>query len=295
MKFKFLKLVKKKKELKKMSVILKAKSREGYAFKVLIELLQNNIKNACFEVDKKGIRLKMMDHHKTILINLELDAENFTPYIFNPPEGEKIYLGINLNHLHKMLKLLKKKDNIELFILSNQPNELGINVVPKESSNRLTTSTIKIINMPNIDICLPEGYDETPVNLPSTEFQKMCKGLSQISHQVHISTKKFLVRFSSDAGGVMKRFTEFGENDETDNKQNNDSEYTEYSDDFDTEQLIRISKLSGLSTNMKIYSKIDNPLLFTSSIGSLGKISIYLKSKAMREVESKVMESEEND
>jgi proliferating cell nuclear antigen len=275
-----------------MSVILRAKSREGYALKVLVELLQNNIKNACFEVDKKGIRLKMMDNHKTILIDLDLEASNFPLYRFKPTNGDKIYLGINLSHFHKMLKSIKKRDSIELFILTDNPNELGIKVIPKEN-NRVTTSTIKIIHMPIIDTMLPEGYGDEPVNVPSAEFQKMCKGLSQISNQVHIWSKGFLVRFSSDAGGVMKRFTEFGETDDYDDEKHSNENDVEYSDDFDTEQLVRIAKLSGLSNTMKIYSKNDNPLLFTSAVGTLGKISIYLKSKAMREVESRAIESEE--
>lgn len=275
--------------LKKSREILKAKSREGYSLKVLVELLQNNIKNACFEVDKKGIRLKMMDHHKTILIDLELESDNFSLYRFN--QDEKLYLGINLTHFHKMLKPIKKRDSIELFIDSECPNELGIKVIPKEN-NRETTSTIKIQNMQNIDIALPEGYGK-PVSVPSGEFQKMCKGLTHISNSVHISSKGFLIRFASDAGGVMKRYTQFGETEDSDDEKHSSESELEYGDDFDTEQLVRISKLAGLSHTLKIYTKLDNPLLFKSAIGTLGHISIYLKSKALREIESKAIESEE--
>ena len=79
----------------------------------------------------------------------------------------------------------------------------------------------------------------------------------------------------------MKRSTDFGENEDSDDEKENDSENgeSEYSEDFDTEQLTRITKLSGFSANMQIYTKSENPLLFRCAIGSLGKISIYLKSK----------------
>ena len=92
----------------------------------------------------------------------------------------------------------------------------------------------------------------------------------------------------------MKRSTEFGETEDSDTEQedinDDDAEYTE---DFNTEQLTKITKLAGLSSTMQIYPKRDNPLLFRTPVGSLGKISIYLKSKGLQEVESRAVESSE--
>ena len=53
-----------------MRYILKAKTQEGYIIKILGELLQNNIKTACFEVDNTGLKLRMMDSHRILLIDL---------------------------------------------------------------------------------------------------------------------------------------------------------------------------------------------------------------------------------
>ena len=92
-----------------MTVIFKAKTNCAYTIKILAELLQNNLKTACFEIDKEGIKLSMMDHHKHILIQLSLESENFTIYKFKLKETK--FLGINLNHFHKMLKSIKKKDS----------------------------------------------------------------------------------------------------------------------------------------------------------------------------------------
>lgn len=273
-----------------MTILFKSKTREGFSLKVLAELLQNNIKTACFELDKTGIRLRMMDHHRTILIDLELEADNFSVYKYKGTD--KLRLGINLSHLHKMLKSVKKRDSIQFFIDDTAPTDLGIKVIPKEN-NRITTSFIKIQSIQALDIELPEGYGK-PVIVPSGEFQKMCKGLSHISPLTHITAKNFLIRFSSDAGGVMKRFTEFGETEDSDSeiedKKDDAPEYAEY---FDTEQLTKITKLAGLSPTMQIYPKNDNPLLFKSLVGNLGKISIYLKSKNLQEIDSRAVEEEE--
>lgn len=271
-----------------MTILFKAKTREGYALKILAELLQNNIKTACFEVDEQGIRLRMMDHHRTILIDLDLEADSFSVYKFR--SAEKLFLGINLTHFHKMLKSIKKRDSIELFMDDSSPTDLGIKVIPKEN-NRVTTSFIKIQNIQNLDIDLPENYGK-PVLVPSGEFQKMCKGLTHISNLTHITSKGFLICFATDAGGVMKRSTEFGETEDSDNDEDEkDDDEPEYSESFDTEQLTRITKLAGLSSTIQIYPKSENPLLFRSTVGSLGKISIYLKSKSLQEIESRAIES----
>jgi len=274
-----------------MTVIFKAKTHCAYTIKILAELLQNNIKTACFELDEDGIKLSMMDHHETILIQLSLESENFTFYKFKL--SEKKFLGINLNHFHRMLKSIKKKDSLELFINDENPNDLGIKVIPKEN-NRVTTSFIKIQEKQNISIEVPTGYDK-PVIVPSSEYQKMCKDMAHIGNIIRVTSKNFHIKFICNAGGVMKRNVEFGEMSDSDDECDDDSKSNEYSDDFDTEQLSRITKMAGLASNMQIFPKSKKPLLFKSSVGSLGKISIYIKSKDQIEKDKHVIESEDDD
>lgn len=157
-----------------MTIIFKAKTNSAYTIKILAELLQNNIKTACFEIDESGIKLCMMNHNRTILIHLFLESENFTLYKYK--QKDKLYLGINLNHLHRMLKSVKKKDSLCLFIEQENPTDLGIKVIPKEN-NRITTSFIKIQSIQTIDTSIPDGYGK-PIIVPSAEYQKLAKDMS---------------------------------------------------------------------------------------------------------------------
>lgn len=275
-----------------MTIIFKAKTHCAYTVKILAELLQNNIKTACFEIDGSGIKLCMMDHHRTILIQVQLDSENFTLYKFKSPE--KLFLGINLNHFHKMLKSIKKKDSMQLFIDDSVPTELGIKVIPKEN-NRITTSFVKIQGIQTLDISVPTGYGK-PVIVPSSEYQKMVKDMAHIGSNINILSKNFHIQFRCNASGVMKRNVEFGEmGDSDDEDDSNSKDNIEYNQDFDTEQLSRITKMAGLSTNIQIFPKEGLPLLFKSSVGSLGKISIYIKSKDLMENEKQVVDSDEEE
>ena len=266
-----------------MTIIFRAKSDQAYVIKILAELIANNIKTGCFEIDDKGIYLRMMDHHKKVLIDFQLNAENFSLYKF---ESKKMFLGINLNHLYKMVRATKKKDSIELYIDDAQPNDLAIKVTPKDN-NRVTISTVKIQQIQNLDIELPT-IDTKPINVPSSEYQKMIKELGHIGNIIKVSAKTYSINFSTSASGVYGRDVKFGENSDEDT-----TEKVKYSQTFNTENLCRITKLSGLSTNIQVYP--GSPFLFKSKIGNLGVISIYIKSIEELEVESHNVEESDSD
>lgn len=276
-----------------MPVKFKCKTGEAYQIKVLAELLTNNLKTGCFEVCNDGIVLRMFDYHRKTLVDLRLLGENFSLYKFR--FDEKFCMGLNLNHFHRMLKSIKKKDSLQLFIDTAVPNELGIKTIPKENT-RVTTSGIKIQEIQNLDIDIPTGYGK-PVIVPSSEFQKMCKDLSSIgSININVRARDFHIEFIADADGILKRKVSFGENEDSDDEDSDEEKSKEYYATFTTDQLSRITKLAGLSNTMQIFPANGKlPLLFRSSVGSLGKISIYIKSQELVEEEKCGFDSDDSD
>tara|TARA_B110000261_G_scaffold55348_1_gene65214 strand:+ start:9201 stop:10031 length:831 start_codon:yes stop_codon:yes gene_type:complete len=262
-----------------MTISFKCKTGEAYQIKVLAELLTNNIKNGCFNVNDEGLSLRMSDQPRKTLVDLDLYSDNFSRYKFK--NETNICLGLNLNHFHKMLKSIKKKDSLELFINSKSPNDLGIKTIPKENT-RVTTSEIKIQKIQNVELDLPVGYGK-PVVIPSPDFQKMCKELSSIgSANIKIVASDNCIDFFADADDILKRKVRLGENYDSETDSEDEDSKKIYEATFTTDQFSRISKIAGLSNTMQIFPGNDIlPLLFRSSIGSLGKISIYIKSKEL--------------
>jgi proliferating cell nuclear antigen PCNA len=255
------------------------KTTEGYVIKSLAELLQNNIKNGCFIVNKKGLIFRMTDSNRKILIDIELLSENFSQYKFKSQNN--LSIGLNFTHFHKMVKNIKKKDSVVLFIEEGKETELGIKVIPKEK-NRITTSFVKIQNLQSLDVEIPEGY-ENAVIIPSNEYVKMIKDLSNMGGNViKVTSNSSIIKFSCNANGVYNREIVFGDTDE-------DEKTDTVVQEFETEQLTRISKVASLSTQMQIYQADDLPLMYKSNIGNLGKIQIYVKDK------SQIQESLGND
>lgn len=267
------------------TIIFRATTHEAHTIKSLADLLQNNIKTACFEINEDGIRLCMIGQHRKVLINLFLEKENFTLYKFRA--RETMWIGLNLSHFYKMLRSIKKKDALQLFLDSKNPNDLGIKHIPNEN-NRVTTSNIKIQHIQNIQVLLPEGYRKYVI-IPSSDYTKMIKDMAHIDGVIGVkSAKSFHIQFVCSNKGVMNRIVDFGEEDEEDS----DDEENEYDEEFERDQLSRITKIAGLGTNMQIFVKENLPLLLRSNVGGLGKISIYIKSKKMVEQESCNVEDE---
>lgn len=249
------------------------KTQEGYVIKVLSELLHNNIKVGCFEISKAGIAFRMTDTHSRLCIDIILHSENFDIFQVTLPQYDnKILLGINLAHLRKMLRPVKKKETIE-FIKSDGSDDLFIRISSKEMNGETTTSTIKIQEIQIIDLKLPSGYDDY-ISLPTSKYQKMCKDMETISQTILIESNKGMIRFTSIMEGVYSRSIEFG---------SHNTEPFTYSQHFDSEQLNNLGRISGLgattSSNIQVFTKSALPILLRTNIGTLGKIGIYIKSK----------------
>lgn len=249
------------------------KTSEGHIIKGLAELLQNNIKAGAIEIRPDGLFSKITDTNKKILVDLHLNSDTFS--IFKMKDTmEPTTIGLNNSHFYRMLKSSKKKDSISLFIESDRQGELGIEVIPKEKT-RVTVSYIKIQRIQALDIELPEGYDR-PVIINSGEFQKMIKDMSNIGNAIEIFTHNRQISFRTVADSVFSRSVTFGEEDI-------DDPNDDVSQIFDLDIFSRISKISSLSTQLKIYQHKDLPLLIRSPVGTLGEISIYIKSKSQIE------------
>jgi hypothetical protein len=250
------------------------KTQEGYVIKVLSELLHNNIKVGCFEITKAGIFFRMTDTHSRLCIDIALHSENFEIFQVTLPTSEtKILLGINLAHLRKMLRPVKKKETIEFIKTSEESDDLCIRISSKEMNGETTTSNIKIQEMQIIDLKLPSGYEEY-ISIPTSKYQKMCKDMETISQKIKIESNIGMIRFTSIMEGVYSRSIEFG---------NHNSDPFIYSQHFDSDQLNNLGRISGLgattSSNIHVFTKQSLPILLRTNIGTIGKIGIYVKSK----------------
>lgn len=248
--------------------MFKARTNEGFLFKVMTELLLQNIKTCCWMLSEEGISLRMTDNLQKILLDIKLESKNFQIYKFK--FTEKKMIGLNLSHLHKMLKSVKKKDTVEIFINDDNSNNFGIKILPKDNT-RITTSYIKIQNIQNINVQLNQTYSK-PIIIISNDFQKMIKDMITIGTHIEITSTEHTINFNCIADGVYSREVMFG------NPEEDEDTSITYKDTFYAEQLHKLIKLSGLGQKLHIYTETNKPLCLHCNIGTIGTIQIFIKS-----------------
>lgn len=254
--------------------LFKARTVEAHITKSLAEVLQNILTDVCFLFDKDGITLLTVDNKKPphLLVHLTMNGETYDEYYCPKP----IHVGINLQHLYKMLKSIKKKDSVMLFINKNTPGLLGITTIQADTGQPVT-SHIKIQKLAQVATSIPENYGH-PIHIPTSTFQKMCKDMQSISSKIKVYAKGNHLRFSCEVEGMYTREVPFGDVDE-------DSEEEEYEDIFHTKSLSQLIKVSGLNQRIQVYipptrSELEIPLKISINTGQLGKLEIYIKSVA---------------
>ena len=91
-----------------------AKTKHANKLKALFELLFNNLKTACFTIDKNGMHLNSTT---TINLMLEVDlpASQFDEYVFT--FEEPLHIGIE-SYISKSFKTMKNKSTVFLSILN---------------------------------------------------------------------------------------------------------------------------------------------------------------------------------
>lgn len=184
------------------------------------------------------------------------------------------------------MKSARKKDSITIAITNDNVNKLKIRIVPNENNKK----SIREMEIPiqydvqNLDIDLPNGYDKSII-INSAEFQKACKQLAPLSDNILVSCKDFSVAFSSDNSIYSNKIT-LGELENSDDSDNETEDQVEILlQNFKSITLTKIIKISGLCTNLQVFIENDLPLIFKSNVGSLGNITIYIKSNELLEKE----------
>lgn len=256
-----------------MSHLFQMKFTDGYFFKILTELMKNNVSTACFNIDMSGMSLNITDTNKTILLEIKLRAEDCELFMVK----HETQLSLDTKNLYNIIRTIKKKDTLLLSISEKTPTSIDICIEPRNSEQMSMTSTINITMIQNLEI-VPVPDFGAPVTVNSASFHKMIKSMATLSPLLTISTKQGYISFTSENNGVLKKVAEFG---------TKSSGPSMYSDEFNVTQFSKTVKIAGLGNSIDFYTEVDSPfVMMKSDIGSVGEIRLFIKSK--RQIESEL-------
>jgi hypothetical protein len=232
--------------MSKRDKIFYAEVTKGHPIKVLIDVLAGALSRSCLQLTKKGIFLRDCNTNNSILFDIELARENFKVFRC----AETIIASVNLKHLQRLVKNVKKKDSLILFIVASKPDKIGLIIRPEggKKSSRLETNYITIQRQTVHDpINLPEGGYKYPMVIEASDFQKI-KKMAGVGKIISVKMQKNnYLSFYCDAGDIYSSELSFGElveggdDDEgpiqSDDEQSEEEESVEEEDVSETERV----------------------------------------------------------
>ena len=245
-----------------------AKASKGHIIKVAIDTVSSINQRAVLNIRKNGIYIRESDENDYILIDVCFKRDGFKPY--KSKKSRKI--SINAKHCKDMIKTVKKKDSMSLFIENDSHGslKLGIRIEPENSStnSRVETNYLPFISAKNAVAAgsrnkkdlhkekLPEfhidehGVEQKvyghPMVISAADFQKAKKLVTLANTTTGAASRKITIKMQKNNylslfadSGLKATHLEFGElledpeSTESESEENSDEETEESEENYD--------------------------------------------------------------
>jgi proliferating cell nuclear antigen len=253
--------------------IVEAKTVQTGAIKQCNEALKEILTDANIEWNEKGLKIITLDPSNTILVHLKLERENFEYFYCK----HKIFVGINVLNLFKLLRTLTNNDALTLFIEEDNINQLGIRIENGEK-NTLTTYYLNLIEVDETSYQIPPAQFESIITMPSNEFNKICRDMSNLTDIIEIKSVGSQLIFSCK-GDFATQETIIGETDSGLTFVKSCSEENIIQGYYNLKHLVLFTKCTNLCNSIEMYMKNNFPIVIKFSVGSLGSLKLALAPK----------------
>ena len=255
-----------------MTRILEFKTVQSNALRTLIEVLKDVLNDINIVFDHSGIKIMAMDGSHVALIHMKLDADKFEYYKCD----EKLNVGVCMSSWFKLMKTVSNNDTVGMFIDDQNRNELGIKI-ENADKNSSTVFMLKLLDINNEELNIPNVDINCIVTMPSNEFQRMCRDMSNIGDTVEILSDDEGLHFKCE-GDFAKQETLIGEAKHGLVFNKRDDEII--SGKFALKYINLFTKSTNLCNTIELYLKPKYPLILKYNVANLGTIKFCLAPKA---------------
>ena len=223
-----------------------------------------------------GIRVINMDKSHTILAHLFLDALKFEHFYCKYP---KIVIGVNMLHLFKLINTIDNDDTLTIYIEEKDYSDGIVEYLGLKFENgdikQSKIQKLKLIEPDEEELDMPSVKFSSIINLPSTDFQKIIRDLSNISERLEIKSVGNELVFSCTGPFASCKISR--------SESDGITEFVKKCDDtsviqgeFSLKNLSYFIKCTNLCNNIEMYLENDLPLVVKYNVASLGEIKLCL-------------------
>lgn len=251
--------------------LMEIKTVQAGAIKVLVEALKELLTDTVIEVDSMGLRVVAMDVSHVVLVHLRLHASKFEYFSCAGP----LQLGVNMLNLYKIIRTLCNSDTLTLYVEKNNVNYLGLRIDNQDKNTR-TSFKLSLLDLDGSTISVQPSQFNSVITLLSTDFQKICRDMHQISDLIEIKRVGSDLIFRTHKAEACSQETIISDSRV---RQNPEAEGTFEDDEimqgiFSLKYLTMFTRCSALSQTVDIYLKNDYPFIVVYSVASLGSLKL---------------------
>lgn len=188
--------------------MFEARFRQATVLKKIIEALKELVTDVNLEISQEGIALQAMDASHVALVTFFLRATDFEEYHCHRSQT----LGISIASLSKIIKCADNEDSI--VIRAEDQASMITFIFEGKNDDKLSEFNLNLLTLDSEHMGIPEQEYAAVVQMPSSDFTRICRELSQMSDTLNVDVNKERVVFSvngdSGRGAISLKHRETG-------------------------------------------------------------------------------------
>lgn len=241
---------------------MKLATIQASAIKSTFEVLKDILNDVNIYFKPDGMYIVTLDTARTSLIDMFLPADNFEEYEC----AETIIAGINISNTFKLLKSITNQDILKISV---QTKEFMNVEITNESKKTSTKFELKLLDINESQIEVPDVKMTTVTILPSVDFQRLCRDMSNIGSEIEITRDGNKLRLHCE-GDFANQATEIECPEE--------SPYI--SGLYSLKYLNIFTKATSMCASVQILQEEANRFLILKyNVANLGELKFYLATK----------------
>lgn len=247
---------------------MKLVSIQASAFKSMFEVLKDILNDVNIYFRPQGMYVVTLDTARTSLIDMFLAADNFEEYHC---DQEEIIAGINISNTFKLMKTITNNDVIKLEINSKEYMDIEITSETKKTSTKFQ---LKLLDINENRIEVPDVMMSTITTLPSADFQRLCRDMSNLGSEIEIKRD-----------GKMLHLTCNGDFANQETSIECPEESPKITGLYSLKYLNIFTKATSMCASVQIIQETGNRFLILKyNVANLGELKFYLATKVSEDL-----------
>jgi proliferating cell nuclear antigen len=210
----------------------------------------------------EGVFIVTLDTARTSLIDMFLPSDNFEEYTCDG----NIDCGVNMTNMYKLLKTITVNDVLVISINSKEFMNIEIHSEQKKTSTKFE---LKLLDINENQIEVPETEMTIITPIPSVDFQRICRDMSNIGDELEIHRGGKSLKLMCK-GDFANQETEIQCVDESPN----------LSGTYSLKYMNIFTKATSMCSTVQIMQEKQNRFLILKyNVANLGDLKFYLATK----------------